>query len=256
MAKAVNFWSQDADGERWLVNGPELMIASNRPKKKGKRKMYANKPRHGTKAWMSYIRGFRKKNKSTKRKHHSKARRNMYSAGQIANPPRTRTVTRYVKAKLIRRRKSNPGGLFGRSAAGFLGLPGVEPILGAFAGLVVPPTLSHFTAPYLPTSITTSPWGKYAISAANVILPAWLIKKFLSRNIGNTMMVVGIGSLLYSIAKDFMPSVFGLSGYVGYQPMLGVYQQRRGLPPARQVPMMTTPMQSGIPSRLDPTRRF
>jgi hypothetical protein len=69
-------------------------------------------------------------------------------------------------------------------------------------------------------------------------------------------MIVGIGNLLYSIAKDFMPNIFGLSGYVGYQPMLGVYQQRRGLPAARQVPMMTTAMNSGIPSRLDPSRRF
>lgn len=254
MGKTLNFWSQDADGERWLVNGPELMIAANRPKKKGKRKMYANKPRHGTKAWMSYIRGFRKKNKSTKRKH-TKARRNMYSAGQLANPPRTRTVTRYVKAKLIRR-KRNPGGFLSRGMGGFMGLPGVEPIAGAFAGLVIPPTLQHFVTPYLPTAITSSKIGQYAVAAANVILPAWLIKRYLSRNIGNTMMVVGIGNLLYSIAKEFMPNVFGLSGYVGYQPMLGVYQQRRGLPAARQVPMMTTAMNSGIPSRLDPSRRF
>lgn len=256
MAKpAVNFWTQDRDGERWLINGPELLIASNRPKKKGKRKMYTNRPpKHGTKAWMSYIRGFRKKNKGTKRRK-SSARRNMYSAGQIANRPRIRTVTRYVKAKLIRRRH-NPG-TAKRMLGGFLGLPGVEPIAGAFAGLVIPPTLMHFTASYYPDSIRTNKFGQYAIAAVNVLVPAFLIKKYLSRNIGNTMMVVGIGNLLYSIAKEFAPQIFGLSGRMGYQPMLGVYPQARaGLPAARPVPMMTSAMTSGIPSRLDAGRRF
>ena len=251
----LNFWTQDRDGERWAINGPQLMIASNRPKKKGKRKMYTNRPKHGTKAWMSYIRGFRKKNKSHGRKKATRRRPNMYSAGQIANRPKT--VVRYVKAKLIRKR--NPGGgRASRMLGGFLGLPGVEPIVGAFAGLVIPPTLMHFTAGYYPAAISTNKWGKYAIAAVSVLVPSFIIRKYLSRNIGVTMMTVGIGNLLYSIAKEVAPDIFGLSGMrMGFQPMLGVYpQQRPGLPASRQVPMMTTAMTSGIPSRLDASRRF
>lgn len=214
--------------------------------------MYTNRPKHGTKAWMSYIRGFRKKNKSSKKRTSHARRSNMYSAGAVANRPKTRTVTRYVKAKLIRRRNPPQS----RGLLGLSGFPGLEPITGAFAGLSVPPLLNYFVSGYIPAAITSNKFGNYAVRAAEVILPSWLVRKYVNRNVGTTMMIVGIGALLYSIAKDVAPQIFGLSGYVGYQPMLGVYQQRRGLPAARPVPMTTTPMQSGIPSRLDPGRRF
>jgi hypothetical protein len=254
MAKALNFWTQDADGERWLINGPELLIAANRPKRKEKRKMYANKPRHGTKAWMAYIRKFRKNPGGRKRKHHAKRSRNMYSAGAIANRPKTRTITRYVKAT---RRRSNPGGGGGRGLLGLAGFPGIEPITGAFAGLAVPPVLNYLVSGYIPAAITGNTFGRYAVRAAEVVLPAWLVRRYVNRNVGNIMMFVGIGKLLFDAVREFAPGIPGLSGGIGYQPMLGVYpQQRRGLPPARMVPMMQTSMQSGVPTRLDSGSRF
>lgn len=253
MAKATNFWTQDADGERWLINGPELLIAANRPKKtkKGKRKMYANKPRHGTKAWMSYIRKFRKNPGGRKRKH-AKRKRNMYSAGAIANRPKTRTVTVYAK-----RRRSNPGAVgSSRGMFGLAGFPGIEPITGAFAGLAVPPVLNYLVSGYIPAAITGNTFGRYAVRAAEVVIPSWLVRKYVNRNVGNIMMFVGIGKLLFDAVREFAPGIPGLSG-VGFQPMLGVYPQaRRGLPAARQVPMMQSQMQSGVPTRLDPGGRF
>lgn len=243
-----NVWTQDSDGEEWYINGPEVVIASNRPRKKGKPKMYANRPKHGTKAWMSYIRGMKKNAGGRKKKHHRKAKRNMYSAGMVANRPKTRTVVKYIRAKRNGPRTS-------AMLAGF-GIPGIEPIAGAFAGLSVPPLLNYLVKGYLPTSLTSSKLGMYAIKAAEIIVPSWLVKKYVSRNVGNTMLIVGIGKLLYDVAQDVAPQVFGLSG-MGFQPMLGVYPgQRRGLPAARQVPMMTTPMNSGVPDRLDANSRF
>lgn len=251
MAKKLNFWTQDNDGERWLINGPELLIAANRPKKRGKRKMYTNKPRHGTKAWMSYIRKFRKnKGGSRKRKH---AKRNMYSAGQVANRPRTRTVTRYVKAKLIRRKHNPP--TQSRGLFGLRGFPGIEPITGAFAGLTIPPILDYFAKSYIPTSITSTVWGRYAVKGLEAFIPAWLVRRYVNRNVGNIMMFVGIAKVLFDGVREFAPGIPGLSGGMGYQPMLGVYQQRRGLPAPAPVPMMTSAMTSNIPARLDPARR-
>jgi hypothetical protein len=248
MAKRLNFWTEDRDGERWLINGPELLIAANRPQKKGKRKMYANKPKHGTKAWMSYIRGLRRTKNGPKR--HKKARRNMYSAGEIANRPKTRTVTRYVKA--TRRRSNPPGGMRGMLS----GFPGIEPITGAFAGLAVPPVLNYLVSGYIPAAISGNTFGRYAVRAAEVVIPSWLVRRYVNKNVGTIMMFVGISKLLFDGVKEFASGIPGLSG-MGFQPMLGVYPgARRGLPAARPVPMMQTPMTSGVPGRLDPGRRF
>ena len=252
MAKKLNFWTQDNDGERWLINGPELLIAANRPKKKGKRKMYTNKPRHGTKAWMSYIRKFRK-NAGGKRKKHAKRRQNMYSAGQVANRPRTRTVTRYVKAN--RKRRHNPGATQSRGMFGLAGFPGIEPITGAFAGLTIPPILDYFVKGYIPTALTSNAFGRYAVKGLEAFVPAWLVRRYVNRNVGNIMMFVGIAKVLFDGVREFAPGIPGLSGGVGYQPMLGVYQQRRGLPALPAVPQMTSAMTSGVPQRLDPARR-
>lgn len=246
----LNFWTQDSDGERWLINGPSIVVATNRPRKKGKRKMYTNRPKHGTKAWMSYIRGLRKGKKNSGRKRKSKARRNMYSAGEVANRPRTRTVTRYVK---VRRNKPSGGGV--RGMFGGL-LPGLEPIAGAFAGLVVPPVLRYFTASYIPASIQANPIGKYLVKAAYAALPAWAVKKYVNRSVGNTMMVVGLGKVLFDAVREFAPGIPGLSEGVGYQPMLGAYGNRPGFPQLRPVPMMQSQMVAGVPDRLQPGARF
>jgi hypothetical protein len=251
----VNFWTEDSDGERWLINGPELVIA-NRPQKRKGKKMYTNrrKPRHGTKAWMSYIRGLRKNKGGGHRKKHSRAKRNYYSAGEMANRPRTRTVTRYV-TRSTRRNKASAGGSLGRTMFGGL-MPGIEPIAGAFAGLAVPPIVNYFVSGYIPASIAANPIGRYAIKAAEVALPSWLIRRYVNRNVGTIMMIAGFGKLLFDAVAEFAPGIPGLSG-MGYQPMLGAYAaNRRGLPTARPVPMMQSPMIAGVPDRLNPQTRF
>jgi hypothetical protein len=253
MAKPlINFWTEDSDGERWMVNDPMLVVASNRPRKKGKKTMaYTNRPKHGTKAWMSYIRGLRRTKTNRPRKH-SKPRRNMYSAGEIANRPRTktRTITRYVN----RPRRNPPAA--SRGLLGLSGFPGMEQIAGATAGLVVPPVLNYFVSGYIPAAITSNTFGKYAVQAAETVLPAWLVRKYVNRNVGNTMLVVGLGKLVFDLVREFAPGIPGLSG-MGYQPMLGAYTgQRRGFPALRATPMMVSPGIAGVPDRLNPQARF
>jgi hypothetical protein len=249
----VNFWTEDSDGERWLINGPELVIASNRPKK-GKAKMYTNRKRKKPgRAHMAWVRSFQKKNRKH-RGHTKRAKTNMYSAGQIANRPRrrTRTVTRTVT-----RYKRNPlsaGGMLGS-----LGIPAIEPIAGAFAGLAVPPMLNYFLGSYVPTSITSNPIGKYAVKAGLVVVPSFIVRKYVNRNVGNIMMIVGIGKLLLDAVHEFVPSIpwLGLSGGMGYQPMLGAYTTfaRTRQPAMRMIPMMTSSMTAGVPDRLNPQFR-
>lgn len=254
----VNFWTEDRDGERWLINDPTLVIASNRPKKKGKR-MYTNRRKKKGGGWgkshMAWVRSFAKKNrKHGSRKTRRRAKHNMYSAGAIANP-RRKTVTRYV-TKYKRNSPARAGGMLGG-----LGIPAIEPIAGAFAGLAVPPMLNYFLGGYIPASITANPIGKYAVRAAQVVVPSFIVRKYVNRNVGNIMMIVGIGKLLLDAVHEFVPSIPWLSG-MGYQPMLGAYTfatpARRVGPPTfanRMLPMMQSSGTAGVPSRLDPMAR-
>ena len=177
----------------------------------------------------------------------------MYSAGEIANRPRTRTrtVTRYVRTR------RNPPAASRGMLAGF-GIPGIEPIAGAFAGLVVPPVLRYFTSSFIPATITANPIGKYLVKGAYAFLPAWAVRKYVNRSVGNTMMIVGLGKVLFDAVREFAPGIPGLSDdNVGYQPFLGAYTaQRRGFPQLRPVPMMQSPMVAGVPDRLQPGSRF
>jgi hypothetical protein len=176
----------------------------------------------------------------------------MYSAGVIANRPRTRTVTRTVHIRAKRNRST--GG--SRGLLGSFGFPGMEQIAGAFGGLVVPPVLNYFTSSYVPASIKSTAAGRYAIQGLLTIGPAWAVRKYVNRSVGNTMLVVGIGKLLFDMVREFAPGIPGLSGFSG-QPFLGAYTgQRPGFPSLRPVPQMTTPMLNGVPDRLNPNARF
>jgi hypothetical protein len=134
----------------------------------------------------------------------------------------------------------------------------MEPIAGAFAGLVVPPVLRYFTSSFIPASITANPIGKYLVRGAYAFLPAWAVRKYVNRNVGNTMMVVSLGKLLFDAVREFAPGIPGLTDdNVGFQPMLGAYTgQRRGFPALRPIPMMQSQMVAGVPDRLQPGARF
>jgi hypothetical protein len=116
-------------------------------------------------------------------------------------------------------------------------------------GVVGTPFLEGFVNQFVPSSITTSPIGKYAVKIASAIGLSFIAGKLLGKETGKLVAIGGFAYVGVSALKDFMPSFFGapttLSG-VGYQPQLGLYagmgQQSR--------------ITAHIPDRLQPESRF
>ncbi len=153
----------------------------------------------------------------------------------------------------------------------FLGsLPPLKSIAFVGAGLVVPPLVATQIMKFLPTEWQTSKPAFYAVKAAAVILPSMLVKKMVSREAGNLMLLGGAASFALDLLKETgLLTQLGLSGVSNSQPLLGYYpskggglgRMRNGMGSYPSLPQSTMPvsmaqMIANTPDRLNPQNRF
>lgn len=174
-----------------------------------------------------------------------------------------------------RRARRNPPARFTRRRARrnpqFLGaLPPLKSILYVGAGLVVPPLVATQIMKFLPTEWATSKPAFYAVKAASVVLPGMLIKKFVSNEAGNLVLLGGAASFAIDLLKETgLLTQLGLSGapsqpFLGYYPGLQGMRGMRGLRGVGEYPagapapraLMSSPMLQNIPDRNNPNSRF
>lgn len=173
--------------------------------------------RHGA-AYMRYVRSFRK-NRSHRRRH----RRNPIPVGGVvvgANPRRRH----YRRNPVMGRLKSV--------------IPALQPVLYSGAGYVGAHALEYFltvpgtnpdgtvSQPLIPTTITGSSIGKYAVRIGCVIGVTYLAKLALG---ADKAKMVGIGGGVYvltSALKEFMPTSVSpyLAEYRRTAPRLAAYR--------------------------------
>lgn len=139
-----------------------------------------------------------------------------------------------------------------------LSLPPLDAVLGVGLGLVLPTVVANKVIAYIPDSMKVADasgalqvpgWLRWTIKAASVFVPSMVVRRFVSRRIGNAMLIGGVAGLLVEVVRPWL----GL----GHQPMLGAYVQR----PARVVnfPPQGRAMGPSIqstPERLNPAQRF
>jgi hypothetical protein len=189
------------DGEPYMIN-PRLGVLALQalnPKRRTMAKHYG--ARH-----MAWVRSFRKKNRSHRRKH----RRNPYPmAGTVAalNPRR-------------HRRKHNPF-TFSRST---LGLPAIQPVLFGAGGFIGTAAVQGFIDTLVPVGWKTNPDGtpnlmtKYGEILVSIVLTSWAGKMVLGSRGDTTMIAVGGGIYaLQQAAHDFIPGM--IPGMHSYTPL-------------------------------------
>ena len=255
---ATGLW-EDIDGERWLEN-PQLIIANPTRRKKTMAKSRRRRGRKGT---------------SRRRR----VRRNYAASGLIANPRRRRRSYRrrrraYAmnpRRRVRRARRRHVRRHYRRNPAlmGF-SLPPLDAVLFTGAGLVLPPVMASFLMGYLPDSLKTSKAAYYGVKAASVLIPAMLVRRFVSRRAGNFLLVGGAASFAIDLVREFAPSLLPASSGVSGQPFLGFYERmpnripmtatpgmgRYSSVPVRSMPVQRTPLLSQTPERLSPGARF
>jgi hypothetical protein len=154
-------------------------------------------------------------------------------------------------------------------------LPPTVDIVGVSAGLIVSPMVANyiFNNFVAGTSMGTSKWAYLGVEAISVVVPAMVVRKFVSPRIGNMMLLGGAVRFVLDVVQTLAPTLIpsaampaGLSG----QPFLGFYEHmpaRRTLSGMgdmgkyyrRSAPnqlMQSSSMIQGTPSRLDPNYRF
>ena len=260
----ARLWTEDVDGEKWLVN-PQLLIAGNPGGKKMARRKTGRKRRQP--AGLARYWAKRGRKAAPKRRRRATARRRTRRAS-VSNPP----ARRYY-ARSRRRAKRNPGRrAVAHRSTSLMGvsLPPLDAVLYVGAGLVVPPIVAGMITRYLPANLQGSKPVYYGVKAASVIVPSLLVKRFVSARAGNLMLLGGVASFAIDILNETgviagIKSAFGLQGSFG-QPMLGFYpslSRRGGLGsyPSLQRGGITAPvtmsrMTSNTPERLNPASRF
>lgn len=145
-------------------------------------------------------------------------------------------------------------------------IPPLTAILYTGAGLVVPPIVTNFIMSKLPAEYSASKPVYYAVKAASVLVPSMLVKRFVSQQAGNLMLLGGAASFAIDILRDTgVLAAIGVSGVS--QPMLGFYPTvgrsvgrgalgRYPSIPAAASPIAQQRMISNIPERLNPSGRF
>ena len=119
----------------------------------------------------------------------------------------------------------------GLTAGGFLGTPFVE----------------GFVVNYLPASLTSNKYARYAIRIAAAVGLGYLVGKAMGKDAGKKVAVGGLAYFGVGLVKDFMPTLgTGTGAYLRAQPLLGAYQRSS----------MGSYMTSAAPSRLDPANRY
>jgi hypothetical protein len=178
----------------------------------------------------------------------------------MANRKRRRARRNYTFLGNRRRRsyRRNPQ-LLGFS------LPPVTDVLFVGAGLAVPPMVANFIMPMLPETMRTSRIAYYGVKAASVLIPSYLVSRFVGRRQGNLLLMGGLASFTIDLLRETgVLSAIGLSGSMS-QPMLGFYpglSRRGGLGkyPSLAVnggsPVTSSRMIQSVPDRLNPQSRF
>ncbi len=143
----------------------------------------------------------------------------------------------------------------------------MDAILFTGAGLVIPPIVASMIMKQMPVAWATSKPAFYAVKAASVLIPSYLVKRFVSPRAGNLMLLGGAASFMIDILNETgvltsIKSAFGLSGAIS-QPMLGYYPGIGGglgkypsLSANGSAPVTAQRMVSSVPSRLNPADRF
>jgi len=275
----ARLWTEETDGERWLVN-PALIVANPRPRKKRKagRKMAQRKakrrmPAGLRKYWATHRRKSRT-NPVARTHRRRRARKNITSTGMLFNRKRRRSSGKRRGVRVMARRRrarQNPalGGLLGGRSISILGftLPPLDAIVFTGAGLIVPPLVTSFIMAKLPNTWKTNKAAYYGVKAASVILPSMLVRRFVSQRAGNLMLLGGAASFVIDLLRDFAPGVIpGISGVGMNQPFLGYYpsmpdsgSKALGLYTGggqRQQNVTLPAMISNTPDRLNPAGRF
>lgn len=135
-------------------------------------------------------------------------------------------------------------------------VPSITSVAAVGAGLIVPPMVAAQIMKYVPASLAGNPIVGWVVRAAAVVLPAWAVRKYISRSAGDLMLIAGGAGLAMDVVKAYMPGVIpGL----GFQPMLGQYVQRRNLSGpslARQVGLRVPLSIATTPERMSPVSRM
>jgi hypothetical protein len=236
----------------------------SKPKrKKGRKSMARRKPRHGSKAWMKYIRTMRGRAISGRsRSVVAFRRRRTYKA--VARVGRRKATMRFRFNRRKRSYRNNPIAMAGGRGINLMGiqLPPIDSVLYVAGGFVLTPIVTAKLMPYLPASLQTGT-GQYAVKAAAAILPGYIVSRFVSQRAGRLLMVGGVASLAVDLIRQYVLPALGLGfytgGVLGSQPMLGSYYTRQvgnrvvGIPGRRNT---VSNILSEVPERLDPASRF
>ncbi len=170
--------------------------------------------KRSSKAHMAYVRSFRK---SAKRRKAAPARRKRTSrktyrknpwpvAGVVANPRRKRRSRRATS--VARRRRSSHS--YSRNPRIFgIELPPFEKVAFAAGGFIATPMVESFVSGYVPASITSNVFGKYALRVGVVSGLAYLAGRFLGREKGNQVLIGGGVYVVATAAQEFFPQLLG-----------------------------------------------
>lgn len=258
----ANLWTEDLDGEPWLVN-PQLLIANPRKRKVGKNMAARRKGRMPpalAKYWASRGLTNRRHHRRRHRRNPPRARRNYANAAPLflANRRHHRRHHRRHRGWLGNpRRRQQSMELSNPRVLGFE-MPQLHDILSVGAGIIVPPVVTGYVMQMLPVQYQTSQAVYWAVKVASVVGPSLLVRKFVSKRAGGLMLLAGAASLAVEVVKPYL----GLTG-MGAQPFLGYYVpagQLRGsgmgkyMLPGRGA--ATQAAYSGTPERLLPANRF
>ena len=168
------------------------------------------------------------------------------------------------------RARRNP---FGGKSISIMGiqLPPITDIAAVGAGLIGTPILTNyiFNNFVAGTSMGTSKWAYLGTEAVAVLAPAYVVRRFVNVRVGNMLLLGGAARLVLDLVQTLAPTLIpstamptGLSGGMGSQPFLGVYekmgqpQRRLGQYYSRGANQNASRMIQGVPDRLDPSGRF
>lgn len=215
MAKLWDFF----DGEPFMEN-PHVAIVGNPRKarkvnsRKGKKTMAFRKRRSGR--------------KNSPRRHHRRARRNYPAAGLVFNPRRRRHRRNPGTRRGAMRRRGyfakNPRHhrRHARRNPAILGvaLPPLNMIAWGAGGFIATPMVERFVNSFLPTSVTSSTLGRYAVKIASALGLTYLTKMVLGNKEAFPVAMGGSLYVVVSAVNEFAPQLTGapsMSAYRGGQ---------------------------------------
>jgi hypothetical protein len=198
------------DGEPYMINPHLGVISAQMLNPKGKRRSMASK---SSRRHMAWVRSFRKKNRSRRRKH------NPYPLAGAVVPLANYRKRRHRKHNPHRkhRRKHNPG--LRQIARGTFGLPPLMPVVYGAGGFIGTAMVQGFVDTLVPAgyNASTSMVAKYAEIAASIVIVTWVAKKFISPGAAAFAAVGGGIFAMQQAAHDFASGL--IPGMHAYTPL-------------------------------------